>query len=153
RDAGFEVFVIGATRKSSEATAAWERDDGFDIRIMQVLEARVPRRRRRAMQRLVRAQVWREGIASRLHKLEERARSRRLPPLDRLRYRVLARGENRARNRATRAKAALKQVEASTRAETTPDPADPFFLGQYDAAWWPLVRGLRPDVVHAHDRR
>jgi glycosyltransferase involved in cell wall biosynthesis len=29
--------------------------------------------------------------------------------------------------------------------------ADPYELSRYEAAWWPLVHELRPDVVHAFD--
>jgi glycosyltransferase involved in cell wall biosynthesis len=39
----------------------------------------------------------------------------------------------------------------ASRAASRSAAADPYELARYEAAWWPLVRELRPDVVHAFD--
>jgi hypothetical protein len=44
----------------------------------------------------------------------------------------------------------LPDVSPGVRRKTV-RAADPYELARYEAAWWPVVRDLQPDVVHAFD--
>ena len=86
-----------------------------------------------------------------LQELRERAGStQRMSVRERLLYRALRRRRRHAKNSARRAREGGKRLEAPVKIRR--DIGDPLRLAHYEAAWWPLVRKLRPDVVHAHDR-
>src|SRR5205823_4215038 len=64
-------------------------------------------------------------------------------------YRALRLAFRRARERAKREREREQRLRASVKADR--DRADPNNLAAHEAAWWPLVRSLQPDIVHAHD--
>jgi glycosyltransferase involved in cell wall biosynthesis len=150
QEAGFEVLVLGARRKSSAAAPAWERDDGFALQVVPAPEAHVRRRRRRATRRAAGLESRRNRIERRLRVLRERAASdQRRSLVDRLLRRLLTYRHAYVRDRATWARKRARQLEASEKASR--EFADPHDLARYEAAWWPLVKKLRPDVVHVCD--
>jgi glycosyltransferase involved in cell wall biosynthesis len=138
--AGFEVILLGAVRRAPEARTSRVRIDGMELLVVP-LKTPLARRRQRAEKRVARLQARRDRIASRLHQLRSEPRS---SAEKRLVYRVLKRRHDRARAAAKRARVEQKGLQAR-------DLADPRGMQQYEAAWWPLVRRLRADVVHAHD--
>jgi glycogen(starch) synthase len=151
RDAGLEVLVLGAVRNSVYATSGWERDDGIELQIVPLTDTRLPRRQRRAAQRAARLDARRNRVRRHLQELRERATStQRISLCDRLLYRALRRRRRHAKNSVRRVRKDAKRLRAHVRIRR--DVGDPLLLAHYEAAWWPLVRKLRPDVVHIHDR-
>jgi glycosyltransferase involved in cell wall biosynthesis len=151
RDAGFEVLVLGAVRENVAATPGWERDDGIELQVVQVINLGLPRRQRRAAQRAARLYARRGQLKRRLQELHDRAGSTQPMSLrDRLLYRALRRRHRHEKNSVRRARKAGKRLEAPVKIRR--DVGDPLLHTHYEAAWWPLVRKLRPDVVHVHDR-
>jgi glycosyltransferase involved in cell wall biosynthesis len=150
-DAGLEVLVLGAVRRSVDATSGWERDNGIAFQVVPVVDTRLPRHQRRAAQRAARLDARRDRMRRRLQELRERSGSaQRVSLRDRLLYRALRRRHRHARDRAERARKDAKKLKPPVKPSR--DLGDPLFLEHYEAAWWPLVRKLRPDIVHVHDR-
>jgi glycosyltransferase involved in cell wall biosynthesis len=149
-EAGFEVLVLGAVRRDGPETPGWEHEEGFELKVVPVPNASVPRRQRRASERVRRLEARRGRIERRLRELGGQAGSEQRSPLrDRLAFRALSRRNERTRDRAKRARERAKQLKASLKTSSELD--DPLELARYEAAWWPLVRKLRPDVVHVSD--
>jgi len=149
-EAGFEVLVLGAVRTAGSATPGWEQDEGFELQVVPVANTPVPRRQLRASQRVSRLEARRDRIERRLQEFRERAGSeRRNSLLDRLAHRVLGRRSERARDKAKRVRERAKRLKAGMKVGS--ELGDPLDLARYEAAWWPLVRKLRPDVVHVSD--
>jgi glycosyltransferase involved in cell wall biosynthesis len=147
--AGFEVLVLGGVRRGGSATPGWEQEEGFELQVVPVPDAPVPRRQLRASQRTARLEARRGRIEQRLQELRKRAGSEQGSSLgDRLAYRALSRRNKRARDSAHRVRKLAKQLKAMKASSELDDPLD---LARYEAAWWPLVRKLRPDVVHVSD--
>jgi glycosyltransferase involved in cell wall biosynthesis len=148
-EAGFEVLVLGGVRRGGSATPGWEQHEGFELQVVPIPETAVPRRQLRASRRAARLEARRARIERRLQELRERAGSEQRSSLrDRLAYRALSRRDERARNSAKRMREQAKELKAMKASSELDDPLD---LARYEAAWWPLVRKLRPDVVHVSD--
>jgi glycogen synthase len=143
------VLVLGA-RRGGPGTRAWDRADGFALQVVPVPAAQVPRRERRAERRVARLEARRARIGRRVDELRERAASDQSTAL---RHRLLSRLSRRryahATESAKRAREQAKQLKAT--GKESRDLGDPHDLARYEAAWWPLVRRLRPDIVHACD--
>jgi glycosyltransferase involved in cell wall biosynthesis len=147
-EAGYEVFVLGATRRRVNAVSSWEEDNGFKLRVVPIPGADVPRRERSARQRVARVKARRDRIRRRLSQLRQRPRTGERSSLsDRLSYRLLSYRYERANSSARR----LRERERQRNGRGEAGHGDPYDLTRYEAAWWPLVRKLRPDVVHAFD--
>lgn len=143
--AGFEVFVLCGRRHATSSTAL-EHADGYPVQIVPTPAVGFPRRERRAEQRAARLEARRDHIGQSVRELDERAASGQALGLrDRLRRRSHARLSERAQLAAERA----RQLKASGKASRALE--DPHDLAGYEAAWWPLIRRLRPDIVHAVD--
>jgi glycosyltransferase involved in cell wall biosynthesis len=147
-EAGYEVLVLGAVRRDRPGTPRWEPEEGFQLRVVPAPQARPSRRRRWARQRSARLEVRRDRMKARLRELRERAGDQDLPLGDRIAYGAVSRRYEHARARAKRLREREKQRNA---AKVSRNGDDPYDLARYEAAWWPLVRKLRPDVVHAFD--
>ncbi|HZT45916.1 MAG TPA: glycosyltransferase family 4 protein [Gaiellaceae bacterium] len=135
--AGYEVFVLGAVRNEG-SPSGWKQEDGFRSRVVAAPELAPSRRAERAAARHKRLERRRDLAAARLAESGGGLRRRAL----RWRHDRLRRAAERARETAKRDRA-----EAKARRQLE----DPLNLRRYEAAWWPLVRELRPDVVHAFD--
>src|SRR5581483_10969446 len=90
-----------------------------------------------------------DGFRSRVVAAPELAPSRRAERGGGLRRRALRWRHDRLRRAAERARETAKRDRAEAKARRQLE--DPLNLRRYEAAWWPLVRELRPDVVHAFD--
>ena len=90
---------------------------------------------------------WRheDGYAAAVVRVPELALSDRHERALRRRQRF----ERRRSRRADEARRAEKGIRAEDKARK--EREDPLNLARYEAAWWPLVRELRPDVVHSFD--
>jgi len=129
--------VLGARRGSDGEAAGWVREDRFLSRVVAAPRQPLSRRHRRAVRR-------RERLERRLDRVRERheAGTSRQSRFSRWRSGRLQRAASRARE-------AEKRIYVQAKARR--DREDPHDLGRYEAAWWPLVRRLGPDVVHALD--
>ena len=143
--AGYEVIVLGGAPAGSSATRSWE---GFELRL-------VPRRNS-VLERDARARRLVAKLAARVDETGERTTARPDRPtstrpaslLDRGRTTFSRRRRWRAKQSHDRAKGALVEARGAKRQR---DAEDPLRFGVYEETWWPVVRQLRPDVVHTHD--
>jgi glycosyltransferase involved in cell wall biosynthesis len=150
QEAGYEVLVLGSARKSSPREPGWKRTGGIELQVVPLPESPLPRRQRRAAHRVTHLEARCDRIRQRLHELRGRAASEQHMSLrDRLLYRSLKRLLRRAKDRVKREREREKELTATAKAARALD--DPHNLAHYEAAWWPLVRKLQPEVVHVHD--
>jgi glycosyltransferase involved in cell wall biosynthesis len=130
--AGHEVLVLGARRDGAGISPGWEREDGFALRVVDAPQLPLSRAHRRAARRAKRIERRRDRFG-----------------VLRRRGRIFAALHKRARRAAVRAREAERRLRAEEKARRARE--DPHELARYEAAWWPLVRTLRPDVVHSLD--
>ncbi len=148
QQAGYEVLVLGSARQSHDGTSGWRQVDGIALRVVPLPEG-ASRRRRAAARRLARLEARCGRLRRKLRALKTRAAAGTLAPHNRLRYRYLTHLLHRARKRADAEQKRAGDLRAAAKAVRARE--DPHNLGRYEAAWWPLVRTLKPDVVHVHD--
>jgi len=134
--AGYEVLVLGAVREEGFETTGWQREDHFSARVVAVPQLPLSRRHERAVRRRERLERRRDRIADRP------AAGGPLQGVRRWCHDRLSRAAERARE-------TEKRIRVEDKARKERD--DPLNLRRYEAAWWPLVRELRPDVVHSFD--
>ena len=145
-EAGFEVIVLGVAPDGSAGTRSWP---GFDLRL-------VPRRDR-ALDGDARLGVRVEELRQRSEEMRRRMQAlREQPPPTGYASQLARRG--RARMYRARSRRAKERFDRARRSEAQAQTAkglrvsgDPLGLRAYEETWWPLVRRLRPDVVHVHD--
>jgi glycosyltransferase involved in cell wall biosynthesis len=147
QESGYEVFVLGSTRQGVDPEPSWRKVDGFALQVVP-LRGRPPGRRERAA-------AWRATrLRARCGRLRERldrlaADAPRPAAILRIRRRLLIRQLERTRRRADSVRRRERELRAGAKAARV--RRDPHNFGLYEAGWWPLVRELKPDVVHVHD--
>jgi glycogen synthase len=127
--AGYEVFVLGAVREEGEPFD-WRTENGYSARVVRAPELPLSRRHRRAATRRERLERKRDRLANGNGALR--------------RWR-----HTRLQHAAERAREAEKRIRADAKA--LKEREDPLNLARYEAAWWPLLQELKPDIVHAFD--
>lgn len=146
--ADYEVFVLCGRRHASSASD-WEQADGFAVRIVPAPPVRGSRRERSTEQQAARLAIRRDQLARRIDELGGTAAGRAASLRARLERRILARRLARTAYRAKHAGERARKL--ATEGKAGRRLTDPHDLAQYEAAWWPDVRKLRPDVVHVVD--
>ena len=144
--AGCEVTVLGVAREGDSTTRSWE---GFELRLVPRRDPLVERDRR-ARHRADVLGERRERIRGRVRGLRDREASLGLA----LRFVVRAGRklyEWRLRRVQLGRESARETVAEAREAKTRRARRDPLGLHTYEKTWWPIVRRLRPDVVHVHD--
>jgi glycosyltransferase involved in cell wall biosynthesis len=148
-EAGYEVLVLGSAKRPVRQPA-WQQREGVSFLIVPLPELRVPRRLRWAEGRARHLEKRRDQLKQRIGELRSQAGSdRRVPLLDRVASKSLKRRLSGTRRRAAEARARSRRLSAAFSASRS--EADPNNLSVHEAAWWPLVRQLRPDAIHVHD--
>jgi glycosyltransferase involved in cell wall biosynthesis len=97
------------------------------------------------MQRRSRLEARRDRLKRRLRERREGAGDQGVSLGGRIAYGALRRRYEHVRATTSRLREREQQRKAAANEE------DPYDLARYDAAWWPVVRKLRPDTVHAFD--
>ena len=146
--AGFGVTVLGTTAGKPST----RRFDGFELRLLREPAPRPPRRlerrRLRIRRRLARLETRADAVTMRLRDLDESAGGGVIRAVLERRQRLTERSIERAKTRARKLKKQAKVAEKD--AERRRSLRDPLDLAGFEACWWPVVRELRPDVLHLH---
>jgi glycosyltransferase involved in cell wall biosynthesis len=147
-EAGYEVVLLGSSRRSSSERRT-RTASGVSLYVVPLLPSAASEREQSVARRL----MWLEGRVDRLGRsqqgLEEEAASGRASLAHRLRRRALRELHRQAKEAALRVRRRALARNSATKERRALE--DPHKLARYEAAWWPVVRELRPDVVHVHD--
>jgi len=143
--AGFDVHVLGAVWKGASYVPADPPDD-FELRVVRVLPRRLVQQRHRAAAKKERLETRLQRLRKQAHELADANGTGGLSR--RLRRAAVERRRIRTRKKLNDARRREKKLIARTK--TPRSSNDPLHLAAYEAAWWPHVRRLRPDVVHVH---
>jgi glycosyltransferase involved in cell wall biosynthesis len=145
-DAGFDVHVLGARWKGDSYSPS-EPPRDFELKVVRVLPRRLVKQRHRAAARTARADARHQRVREQAHAIA-RDQGREFGRWTGLRHALLERRRRLARASVRRAQRREKQLIARTKTPRTLE--DPLYLAAYEAAWWPHIRRLRPDVIHVH---